>query len=139
MHDVRDRADIEAIVTAFYAEMLKDPIIGFIFTDIAAIDLEHHLPLIVDFWEDALFMQNAKQTPKKYTGNTLSVHLKLAEKIPLRAGHFTRWLYLFERAVNAQADGDNAQKMKQRARSVAKSIAAALSAAKRADMHLTLD
>ncbi len=130
--DVLHRADIEDIVARFYDVMLKDPIIGFIFTDIAKIQLEHHLPIIVDFWADSLFKQ------KKYQGNTLQKHLDIHQKIPLRPGHFTRWLFLFDQAVDQLHEGKNAASMKARAEIVAKSISAALSNGKRANMHLVL-
>ncbi|NNC98604.1 MAG: hypothetical protein HKN85_00320, partial [Gammaproteobacteria bacterium] len=55
--DVAKRADIEQIVTRFYEDALADPIIGFIFTDIAQIDLQKHLPVIVDFWDDVVLRQ----------------------------------------------------------------------------------
>lgn len=137
MADVRTRANLEEIVKQFYDDVLDDPIIGFIFNDVAAIDLKAHLPVVVDFWEDALFLDH-NGTARRYHGNTLKVHLELAEKISLRPGHFTRWLYLFNRSVD-QFSGSNAAKMKQRADSVAKSISAALTAGRRRDMQLTLD
>jgi hemoglobin len=68
--DVLDRSDVVDIVARFYDAMLKDPIVGFIFTDVAKIDLEHHLPIIVDFWSDSVFKQ------KNYNGNTLQKHKK---------------------------------------------------------------
>lgn len=135
MQDVQSRAQIEQIVADFYAAVLADPIIGFIFNDIAKIDLESHLPVINDFWEDALL----NSQPRRYSGNTLAVHLALAEKIELRPGHFTRWLFLFERAIDSHCAGPSAEKMKQRAESVAKSISAALTASKRGEIQLTLD
>ena len=49
MKDIETRADIEELISIFYEKMLKDPIIGFIFTDIAKIDLEEHLSIICDF------------------------------------------------------------------------------------------
>jgi hemoglobin len=136
MQDVRSRADIDRIISVFYERTLADPIIGFIFTDIAGIDLEHHLPIIGDFWEDVLFSPGKE---KRYQGNTLAVHLALADKVALRPGHFTRWLFLFERAIDSLNEGQQAELMKQRARRVAKSISAALSARKRSDIKITLD
>lgn len=131
--DVENRDDVSQIVADFYAEMLQDPIIGYIFTDVAKIDLEGHLPVITDFWTDVLFQQ------KSYRNNTLQKHLDLHQKIPLTPGHFTRWLYLFNRAVDARHAGDNANKMKQRAELVAQAISAAISERKKGDMTLTLD
>lgn len=131
-HDVIDRADIEDIVARFYQTVLGDPIIGFIFTDIAKIDLEHHLPIIVDFWADALF------TGKRYRGNPLRTHVDIHKKVPLKPGHFTRWLFLFNRAVDEKHAGTNANLMKHRAEMVAKSISAAIAERKRGDMNLVL-
>lgn len=136
MNDVRKRSDIALIVETFYDLALKDPIVGFIFTDVARIDLPSHLPIVTDFWQDVVFAP--KRADKRYHGNTLGVHLELAEKIALRPGHFTRWLYLFNRAVDQSYAGVNAQRMKERAESVANSISAALTAGKRGAMNLTL-
>lgn len=130
--DVLERADIEDIVARFYETMLKDPIVGFIFTDVVNIDLAHHLPLIVDFWSDSLFKEN------RYQGNPLRKHLEVHERMPLTPGHFTRWLYLFERAVNEKHTGPNADSMLSRAEMVAKSISASITAQKRGDMNLVL-
>lgn len=135
MSDVQNRADIEEIVAQFYVAAMSDPIIGFIFTDIAKIDLPAHLPTVVDFWDDVVFQKQAGT--KVYSGNPLAVHLKLAEKLALRPGHFTRWLYLFHKAL-AKFSGPNADLMSDRAESVAKSISAALVKSKRGNMKLTL-
>lgn len=130
--DVTDRADIEDIIARFYNVMLEDSIVGFIFTDVAKIQLEHHLPIIVDFWSDSLFRGSL------YRGNPLLKHLEVHQKMPLRPGHFTRWLYLFDQAVNEQHSGENAQAMIARAELVAKSISAALLKGKRGEMDLVL-
>ena len=130
--DVTTKEDIEKIVAQFYDAMLKDPIVGFIFTDIVKIDLEHHLPIIVNFWADSLFKEN------HYKGNPLKKHLDINEKLPLKPGHFTRWLYLFEKAVDENHKGDNARDMKRRAEMVAKSFSAAITNQKRKDMNLVL-
>jgi hemoglobin len=49
------RADIDRLMNHFYSKATKDDVIGYIFTDIAKLDLEHHLPIIGDFWETLLF------------------------------------------------------------------------------------
>ena len=36
--DIEDRADVERLVRAFYGRALEDPLIGWIFTDIAHLD-----------------------------------------------------------------------------------------------------
>ncbi len=52
--DIASRADCETLVRAFYSQALTDPVIGFIFTDVAHLDLEEHVPVITSFWETIL-------------------------------------------------------------------------------------
>jgi len=49
--DIETRDDLERIVRAFYSRALEDEIIGPIFTDVAKLDLEAHVPVIASFWE----------------------------------------------------------------------------------------
>lgn len=136
MKDLENRDDIEQIVRLFYERTLKDPIIGFIFNDIAKIELEAHVPIVTNFWFDMMFGSPLEKT---YSGNVLKAHKDLHQKVNLRAGHFTRWLYLFNRAVDDCTQGQNADRIKQRAEQVAKSISAALTSRSRSEMNLVLD
>jgi len=89
MRDIETRKDIELLVDRFYDRMLGDIIIGFIFTDIAKIDPEEHKPVICDFWETVLFNRAVyKRGPE-----VMNVHKRLNEKVPLKKGHFRRWLF----------------------------------------------
>ena len=118
MKDIENRADIELLIAKFYEKMLKDQIIGFIFTDIAKIDLEEHLSIICDFWETILFMKPVyKRGPE-----VMNVHHELNKKIALKKGHFTRWLYLFSTTVDELYAGEMAEKAKERADSIAKQM-----------------
>jgi len=54
MTDIATRADCERLVREFYTRAFADPIIGFLFTDIAKLDLEAHVPRITSFWETVL-------------------------------------------------------------------------------------
>ena len=55
MRDIETRQDIEKLMIAFYSKAISDEVIGYIFTEVAKIDLSHHLPIIADFWEMVLF------------------------------------------------------------------------------------
>ena len=136
--DVQNRADLDAIVRLFYQRMLKDPIVGFIFVDVVKIDLETHLPVIVDFWFDILFKAQLSPPKTLYRGNTLQKHLAVNELVSLKPGHFTRWLYLFSKAVDQLNQGSNAEMMKDRAELIAKSISAAITDQKKSQMTLVL-
>ncbi len=89
MKDIENREDINALMRSFYERAIDDEIIGYIFTDVAKLDLEHHLPIIGDFWETLLFGSGNYQ---KHGHNPLQVHALLNLKTPLFPKHFRRWL-----------------------------------------------
>ena len=53
--DIENRKDIDLLMVRFYERAMSDDQIGYIFTDVAKLDLDHHLPIIGDFWETLLF------------------------------------------------------------------------------------
>lgn len=113
MTDLKSRKDIELLMDAFYTKVLKDDTIGFLFTEVAALNLEKHLPIICDFWESALFQRPV------YKGNVLGVHEHLNSLHELTEGHFNAWLGLFNETVDALFEGNNAEQIKIRALSIA--------------------
>jgi hemoglobin len=114
--DIENRDDIDRLMVGFYTAALADEKIGFIFKDVAKLDLESHLPVIGDFWETILF-QNGVYA--RYGRTPLMVHGELNEKTPLLFDHFTRWLELFEAAVDGDFEGPNADFIKSRAHAIA--------------------
>lgn len=113
MHDIENRADCERLVRAFYSRALGDPIIGFIFADIAKLDLELHVPVIASFWETVLL------GARTYSGNAFRPHSALNDKVRLRPGHFERWLYLWNTTVDGLFAGARADRAKAHALRVA--------------------
>ena len=84
LRDIESRADCERLVRAFYGRALEDPIIGFIFVDVAKLDLEAHVPRITSFWETILL------GAQSYGGGAFRPHAQLHGKVrsaprPLRA------------------------------------------------------
>ena len=71
MRDIENREDLLFLMHAFYSRMLEDPEVGYIFTDVAKIKLEHHLPLLADFWNNALFHTGG------YKNNVVQIHKDL--------------------------------------------------------------
>ena len=53
--DLHDRDDVYTLVSELYRRVFTDDLLGPIFVDIARMDLDHHLPIICDFWETVLF------------------------------------------------------------------------------------
>jgi hemoglobin len=102
MRDIETRSDIEKLMQSFYEKVLKDDVIGFIFTDVARLDLKHHLPIITDFWENVLFNTGV------YSRNAMAPHFNLNAKIKFQPQHFERWLKLFCETVNENFSGARA-------------------------------
>ncbi len=111
--DIRDRADCERLVRAFYGRAMVDPVIGFIFTDVAKLDLESHIPVITSFWETMLLGAGT------YGGGAFGVHANLHRQAPFRAGHFIRWLTLWSMSVDELFAGPVADEAKRHAERVA--------------------
>ncbi len=114
-HDIEDRADIDLLMGRFYEKAMKDETIGYIFTDVAKLDLKHHLPVIGDFWETLLFQSGNYQ---KHGRNPLQVHGEIHQKSPLFPRHFERWLEIFGECVNESFAGERADFMLMRAKMI---------------------
>lgn len=111
--DIHTREDIAHLIDTFYASVKANGVIGNIFTDIAKVDWEHHLPIMYDFWESVLFHTGP------YNRNPMVVHKDLHARYPLNADHFKEWLRLFKETVDELFEGNNAMLIKQRAESIA--------------------
>jgi hemoglobin len=111
--DIADRADCERLVRAFYGRALRDPMIGWIFTEVAHLDLEAHVPAIASFWETVLLGADS------YRGGAFRPHAALNARVALRAGHFERWLELWRQTVDELFAGDRAELAKSHAQRVA--------------------
>ncbi len=116
MNDIETRTDIDLIMRVFYERALADDVIGYIFSDVAKLDLEHHLPIIGDFWETMLFQTG---NYAKHGRNPLDVHKAIHLRNQFEPKHFARWLKIFLRSVDEEFAGERAEFLKMRARSIA--------------------
>ena len=110
--DISTRADIEHLVASFYDRALRDETIGYVFTEVARLNLATHLPVICDFWESILLGNMI------YRGNPMLKHLELAEKTELTPAHFGAWLRLWEDTVKENFTGEKAELAVHRAKSI---------------------
>jgi len=115
--DIASREDIDALMVRFYGRAMSDPVIGRLFTAVAQLDLEHHLPVIGDFWESTLFGSGVYS---KHRRNPLLIHEELDRKSPLEPHHFQRWLDLFTSSVDESFAGLRADYAKQRGQAIAR-------------------
>jgi hemoglobin len=114
--DIETPADVEQLVRAFYGRALSDPVIGWIFTDVAQLDLDEHVPRIASFWETILLGTGT------YLGAPFPPHAALHAKVGLKAGHFGRWLALWTTTIDERFAGERAELAKARAIRIAQAF-----------------
>ncbi|MFN8324577.1 group III truncated hemoglobin [Flavobacterium sp.] len=114
--DIRNRKDIEKLVNAFYEKIKIDGVIGYLFTDIAKVNWELHLPKMYDFWENILFFT------ANYEGNPMLKHKELHQKSTMNETHFQHWNKLFNETVDQLFQGSKADEIKNRASNIAQTM-----------------
>lgn len=111
--DIENRDDLLRLIEEFYKKLLADHSISYLFTDVAKINIEHHFPVLVDFWDSILFRSDT------YRKNAMQPHISLHQRSPLTPHHFETWLGYFKQTVDELFSGDNAFIIKERATSIA--------------------
>lgn len=109
--DVTTEEDVKTLVDAFYELVVDDTMLGPIFTEIAGVDWDKHLPTMYRFWSSMLLGSAT------YKGQPFSPHAALSEHITPR--HFERWIELFFTTIDSHFSGTIAETAKQRAQSIA--------------------
>lgn len=107
--DICSRNDIDLLVAAFYEKVKADELLGPVFTEVARINWEKHLPIMCDFWENAILFTGT------YQGNPMDLHTHLHKAMPLLQLHFQQWNKLFINTVDELFKGEKALLAKQRA------------------------
>ena len=129
MRDIETREDIELIVNSFYEKAFEDETIGYLFKDVARLDLTTHIPIITDFWE--MMLLGTVNFQSKYGRSPMMKHIELNAKEPLVSEHFRRWLKLFYQTVDNLFAGETADLAKYRAAAIANSMFMRVSGADR--------
>jgi hemoglobin len=104
--DITSREDIHRWMTQFYDCLIADEVTRGFFTHI---NLEHHLPHIVQFWSFVLLDEEG------YTTNVFNKHAAL----DLEEIHFRHWIQHFMATTDDLFEGEKAQLAKQRAKLLA--------------------
>ena len=113
MKDIETQDDLYFLVDHFYQKLLSDSSISYLFTEVVKIKLEEHLPILVTFWSQAIFDTGG------YFNNLTKIHLDINEKEKLTPELFTIWLNHFNAAVDDNFTGNNSEKIKTQALSLA--------------------
>ena len=113
MNDIKTQEDLSLLVANFYKKLLSDNRISYIFTDIVKIKLEEHLPILVTFWSQVILGTGG------YSNNLTQIHLDVDLKEHLSPELFRIWLEHFDAAVDENFMGENSEKIKTQALSLA--------------------
>ena len=113
MNDIQNKDDLNILVRNFYDKLLSDEAISYIFTNVVKVNLEHHLPVLVTFWAQVILGTGG------YTNNLTQIHLDINVKEYLSPQLFTIWLNHFNLAVDENFKGENSEKIKTQALSLA--------------------
>jgi hemoglobin len=104
-------AMIERLVRGFYAKIRQDAVLAPIF-EARIQDWEPHLEQMFAFWSSVALMSG------RYHGSPMAKHMPL----PVDAGHFDRWLALFEETAREICPPEAAAHFVERARQIAGSL-----------------
>ncbi|WP_278021545.1 group III truncated hemoglobin [Flavobacterium ginsengisoli] len=76
--DIKNKDDIIVLVDAFYLKVKSDSTIGYLFTEVAMVNWQKHLPIMYDFWDNILFHTG------NFEGNPMLKHRMLDQKVDLQ-------------------------------------------------------
>ena len=112
--DIENKDDIKILVDTFYQKIQTDATIGYLFTEVAAVNWEKHLPIMYDFWDNILFHTG------NFEGNPMMKHRELDKKSSLTQAHFRHWTKLWKKTVDDLFEGNKANEIKIRADNISK-------------------
>lgn len=113
MKTIESRKDVHQLVTAFYAKIRQDELLGPIFNKhIATEQWPEHLDKLTDFWETNLF------GIPKFKGNPTAKHRDVDAGLnhSIEQTHFGKWLQLWFETINELFEGELAERAKNAAR-----------------------
>lgn len=114
--DLTTRDDVELLVNSFYEKVKVNEKIGFIFSDVANVDWENHLPTMYSFWASILLGEHS------YSGQPMVTHVQLSKKVSMDESVFNEWLTLFHQTVDEHFEGPTAEMAKKRAVHIARNM-----------------
>lgn len=111
--DITNKADIKKVVAIFYEKLKADEELYFFFTKVIPVNWDRHIAMMSKFWENVLFYTG------DYEGNPLETHRKINAKHATEPEHFKKWLQLFDETLDQNFKGENTEKIRQHARTIA--------------------
>lgn len=110
MKDIETKEDVARMISGFYSRVNEDPLLGPVFNEVAAVNWDTHLPVMIDFWSTLLLGTG------EYKGQPFPKHAVL----PLTSAHFERWLKLFDENIKDLYSGPVADQAIHQAHQIAR-------------------
>ncbi|WP_143595617.1 group III truncated hemoglobin [Tamilnaduibacter salinus] len=96
---------IHHLVQTFYGRLLNDPVMAPVFTEVAGVDLDAHLPTIEAYWRKMLLGEK-----DAYQRNMVAQHEKVHDRMPLQAVHADHWYRHFTATLDSEFEGPYADR-----------------------------
>ncbi len=112
-----DEADLEQLVSAFYARVRADTELGPVFND-AIDDWPGHLAKLTDFWSSVMLGS------RQYKGQPVPAHMK--HRVRITPVLFDRWLDLWNRTTGELLEAGAASALQAKAARIAESLQLAM-------------
>lgn len=110
------RADIDRVVTSFYALVRQHPGLAPVFA-VHVADWPAHEARVADFWANAIL------NDRRYDGNVMATHTRAGN---VRPGMFDPWLGLFDKVLVMELTPDQAAAWSALAHRIGRSLRAAV-------------
>lgn len=110
--DLDNRSAIHDLVVEFYREIIFDEVLDPMFSEVAEVDWNEHIPRLVDYWCRILLRTD------DYSGPIMAAHRELHALEAVRLEHCDRWYALWVRSVDSSHRGPVAEHAKSHAASV---------------------
>lgn len=118
--DLDSKKNIKDFIHKFYDKVLQDELLAHIFTDVAGIDVNVHIPIIRTYWEKLLLGE------QEYKRHTMNIHRDVHDKFPFSEKEFERWLTLFTETARDNFEGEKTDRAVKVATSIAFNMDVAL-------------
>jgi len=113
MKDIESPDDVRLLVDEFYSAIREDALLNPLFSDVAQVDWQKHLPKMYAFWNGLILGIPG------YDGRPFPPHTVL----PVTREHFQRWLALFHATIDRHFVGPGAKRAKDASASIAHTFA----------------
>lgn len=114
--DLTNRADIDQFVESLYRDVSMDSLLHEYFETVGGFDWRAHMLTLGDYWHELLSSQDHDDTEL-----IIESHRHVHVRLPLTEAALTRWLELFNQALNHWS-GPNTERLRQHGQDITRAM-----------------